>query len=50
MVFVGTDDNVADFLTKALMGGKFKRFRVDIMGTQDELARKGIFLSVWNKK
>jgi hypothetical protein len=32
MVYVGTDDNIADFLTKALMGSKFKRFRIDIMG------------------
>ena len=33
LVHVGTDDNVSDFLTKALMGEKFHRFRVDVMGT-----------------
>jgi len=36
LVFVGTDDNVADFLTKALMGNKFRRFRLDIMGSRGE--------------
>ena len=36
LVFVGTDDNVADFLTKALSGGKFKKFRLSIMGDQTE--------------
>lgn len=33
LVFVGTDDNIADFLTKAVMGGKFHRFRIDVMGS-----------------
>ena len=33
LVHIGTDFNVADFLTKALMGEKFGRFRIDIMGS-----------------
>lgn len=32
VVFVGTEDQVADFLTKALTGGRFKRFRIAILG------------------
>ena len=39
LVYVGTDSNVADFLTKALMGDKFRRFRIDIMGTGDDICR-----------
>ena len=34
VVFVGTEDQVADFLTKALTGGKFKRFRIAILGNR----------------
>lgn len=36
MVYVGTEENVADFLTKMLTGGKFRRFRVDVMGQMSE--------------
>ena len=39
LVYVGTDTNVADFLTKALTGGKFKRFRIDILGTSANIVR-----------
>ena len=47
LVYVGTDSNVADFLTKALMGEKFGRFRVDIMGTAEELRAFGIYVREW---
>ena len=39
LVYVGTDHNVSDFLTKALVGGKFKKFRVDIMGSMEDYKR-----------
>ena len=39
LVYVGTDTNVADFLTKALTGDKFRRFRIDIMGTEEDIMR-----------
>lgn len=39
LVYVGTDVNVADYLTKALAGGKFKRFRIDILGSKHDLVR-----------
>ena len=39
LVYVGTDTNVADFLTKALTGDKFKRFRIDIMGSLQDIKR-----------
>lgn len=35
MVYVGTDDNVSDYLSKALQGSKFRKFRVDIMGYKE---------------
>ena len=50
LVYIGTDSNVADFLTKALMGEKFGRFRVDIMGTAEELKAYGIFLHSWQSR
>ena len=37
LVYVGTDKNVSDYLTKALFGNKFLRFRVDIMGSIDNI-------------
>ena len=39
LVYVGTDINVADFLTKALTGDKFKRFRIDVMGSLEDITR-----------
>jgi hypothetical protein len=47
-VHIGTDLNIADFLTKALLGEKFGRFRIGIMGTAEELAVFGIFLKDWD--
>ena len=32
VVFVGTDDQVADFLTKGITGGRFKKFRIALLG------------------
>ena len=32
LVFTGTDDMVSDFLTKALNGGKYRKFKVEVMG------------------
>ena len=48
LVHIGTDLNIADFLTKALLGEKFGRFRIGIMGTAEELAVFGIFLKDWD--
>ena len=39
LVYIGTDKNVADFLTKALTGNKFLRFRIDIMGSSSDIQR-----------
>ncbi len=39
LVFVGTDKNVSDFLTKPLFGNKFFRFRVDILGNENDIVR-----------
>ena len=39
LVYVGTDYNVSDFLTKALRGEKFRRFRIDIMGSIKKIER-----------
>ena len=39
LVYVGTDVNVADYLTKALTGSKFRRFRIDIMGSINDINR-----------
>ena len=39
LIYVGTDTNVADFLTKSLSGTKFRRFRIDIMGSLDNITR-----------
>ena len=39
LVYVGTDYNVSDFLTKALIGNKFARFRIDIMGNATDFER-----------
>ena len=39
LIYVGTDTNVADFLTKSLSGTKFKRFRIGIMGSLDNITR-----------
>ena len=30
LIWTGTDDLVADFLTKAVQGGKFKKFKIEI--------------------
>ena len=30
LIWTGTDDLVADFLTKAVHGGKFKKFKIEI--------------------
>ena len=30
LVWTGTDDLVADFLTKAIHGGKFKKFKIEM--------------------
>ena len=35
LVYCGTDDMVADFLTKSLMGAKFRKFRIALMGFAD---------------
>jgi hypothetical protein len=35
LVYYGTDDTVADFLTKALIGDKFRKFKVALMGDSD---------------
>lgn len=32
LVFTGTDDMISDFLTKALNGSKYRKFKVMIMG------------------
>ena len=32
LVFTGTDEMISDFLTKALNGSKFRKFKVLIMG------------------
>ena len=32
LVYVGTDDQVADFLTKAVFGKRFHKFKVEVMG------------------
>ncbi len=37
LVYVGTDKNVSDYLTKDLFGNKFLRFRVDIMGSVENI-------------
>lgn len=37
LVYCNTEKNVSDFLTKALFGNKFLRFRIDIMGTREEI-------------
>lgn len=34
LVFTGTDDMISDFLTKALNGSKYRRFKVMIMGIE----------------
>ena len=39
LVHVGTESNVADFLTKELQGKKFFRFRIDILGDVREIIR-----------
>ena len=39
LVYVGTDNNVSDYLTKALTGNKFLRFRIDIMGNVEDINR-----------
>jgi hypothetical protein len=33
--YTGTDDMVADFLTKKLTGEKFKQFRIELLGYVD---------------
>jgi hypothetical protein len=35
LVYYGTDDTVADFLTKALIGDKFRKFKITIMGSSN---------------
>ena len=39
LVYIGTEHNVSDFLTKALTGNKFLRFRIDIMGNAKDIER-----------
>ena len=39
LIYVDTDRNVSDYLTKALFGNKFLRFRVDIMGSVEDIIR-----------
>lgn len=39
LVYVGTDKNVSDFLTKSHQGNKFKRFRIDVMGSMEYVRR-----------
>ena len=34
--YVCTDENIADYLTKALAGNKFSKFRISIMGRNEE--------------
>ena len=36
MVFKGTEEMVADYLTKGLMGNRFRKFRVQLMGHDAE--------------
>ena len=38
LLWTGTDDLVADFLTKAITGGKFTKFRIKIGFSQDDVA------------
>ncbi len=34
--YICTDENIADYMTKALTGNKFNKFRISIMGRSDE--------------
>ena len=36
LVYLGTDSMIADFLTKVLVGGKFEKFKIAIMGLDSE--------------
>lgn len=38
--FIGTDEMIADFLTKSLMGEKFERFRIDLLGNDECLPQE----------
>ena len=33
--YIGTDNNVADFMTKSLRGKKFNRFRLAVLASTD---------------